>query len=245
MISEVHNIDCVEYMRTIPDGFFDLGIIDPPYGIDIAKSGTVGGDYNLYNKAGKKVRESRRKDYGVSDWDKEAPDPEYFLELFRITKNQIIFGANYFINRIPIEKQNTPCWIIWDKENSGIFADAELAWTSFSSPTRLVKVKWNGMWQKDMKNKEIRIHHTQKPVHLYQWILKQYAKEGFKILDTHMGSQSSRIACYQAGLDFYGTELNPKYFSEGCSRFEEFKLQQTCSILGKVELAKQSDMFDS
>lgn len=117
--------------------------------------------------------------------------------------------------------------LVWDKDNSGNFADCELAWTSFDTAVRKFMFRWNGMLQENMKNKEFRIHPTQKPQKLYEWVLSNYAKDGDKILDTHMGSQSSRIAAYQMGFDYYGTEIDEQYFKDGCKRFELSIQQQS------------------
>jgi len=193
-------------MKTLPDKFFNLACVDPPYGINIIKNGKVGGEKCA------KVHE-----YKKSEWDITIPSQEYFDELKRISVNQIIWGGNYMINYL----YNTSCFIIWDKNNTGNFADAELAWTSFFSPIRIFKYTWNGMIQENMNNKEIRCHPTQKPVALYSWLLKNYAKQGDKIFDSHMGSQSSRIAAYKMGFDYWGCELDEDYFRDGCARFEK------------------------
>lgn len=139
-----------------------------------------------------------------------------------MSKNQIIWGGNYFLDNLGA----TPCMIFWDKGREGIgFADGELAWTSFKSPVRRYFFKWNGMLQGDMKNKENRIHPTQKPVRLYEWIFKHYAKDGDKILDTHLGSGSSRIAAWNCGLDFWGYEIDKVYFDLQEERFEAHAAQ--------------------
>ena len=210
--SNVFLMDCMDFMATCKDKQFSLSICDPPYGIDIIKSGQVGG--------GKCAKVSQ---YKKSNWDNNIPSAEYFNELKRVSVNQIIWGGNYMIEHLT----NTPCFIVWDKNNTGNFADAELAWTSFDSPVRIFKFSWNGMIQQDMKNKEERIHPTQKPVQLYKWLLKNYAKPGDTIFDSHMGSQSSRIACWDGGFDYVGTELDPEYFEAGNKRFEAFKMQTT------------------
>lgn len=158
------NIDCMEFMSGVPDKYYDLVLADPPYGINIAKGGQVGG------KKCAKVSQ-----YNKSEWDKSIPPAEYFKEVMRISKQQIIWGGNYMIEYL----KNTPCFIVWDKNNTGNFADAELAWTSFNSPVRIFKYTWNGMLQENMKDKEDRIHPTQKPVQLYKWLLKNYAKPEF------------------------------------------------------------------
>jgi site-specific DNA-methyltransferase (adenine-specific) len=200
-------------MKQYPDKHFDLAVVDPPYGIGIIKTGIIGG-----NNLGKS------KKYGARSWDKSAPSNFYFEELLRVSTNQIIWGANHFISQIPF---NSSCWIVWDKDNSGNFADCELAWTSFETAVRIYKHRWNGMLQQDMKNKEQRIHPTQKPVKLYDWIFANYAKEGMTILDTHLGSGSSRIAAYKAGLDFTGFEIDEEYYQKQEKRFNEFKSQLT------------------
>lgn len=206
--SIIYLMDCIEGMKHYPDNYFDLAVVDPPYGINM-DGGKIGGD-NL----------SKAKDYTKKDWDNKAPDKNYFEELKRVSKNQIIFGANHFIENIP--NANSSCWIIWDKDNTCNFSDGELAWTSFDTAVRKIKWRWNGMLQQDMKNKEKRIHPTQKPVALYDWIFKNYANEGDKILDTHLGSGSSRIAANKARLDFTGFEIDEEYFRDSEKRFKEF-----------------------
>ena len=141
-----------------------------------------------------------------------------------MSKNQIIWGGNYFLDFL----NSTPCMIFWDKARDGInFADGEIAWTSFKSPVRRFLFRWNGMLQGDMKNKAIRFHPTQKPVQLYEWVLKNFAKPGDKILDTHLGSGSSRIAAYNLGFDFVGYELDPYYFKMEEERFNAHTAQQS------------------
>lgn len=164
-MNEVYNIDCMEYMRTQPDKAFDLAIVDPPYGINCA-GGQIGGD----NKA--KAKDYKRF-YGD---DKEAPDKSFFDELFRVSKNQIIFGANHFISRFA---KDSTCWVVWDKDNGECnFADCELAWTSFKGAVRKYTFRWAGMLQGNMKDKEERIHPTQKPVALYKWLLAKFGEGG-------------------------------------------------------------------
>ena len=206
----------MEYMATVPDKYFDLAIVDPPYGINVAKTGKVGG-----NNAGK------AKDYGAKEWDKQPPNDEYFRQLFRVSKNQIVWGANHFISKMPFDSS---CWLVWDKDNSGNFADCELAWTSFESAVRKFTYRWNGMLQQNMKDKEIRIHPTQKPVKLYEWLLTNYAKKGQRILDTHLGSGSSAIAAHYFGVDFVGCELDKDYFEAAKARFDMATKQLAMSI---------------
>ena len=199
------NCDRMGLMVDAPENHWQLSIIDPPYGI-----GESGGN------------ESRAKSapsgYDKKNWDNEPPSPEYFRELIRISRNQIIWGANHFMDRIAL---GSPCWIVWDKDNSGDFADCELAYTSFKTAVRKFHFRWNGMIQGDMKNKERRIHPTQKPVKLYDWLLASYAKPGDRILDTHLGSGSSAIAAYYAGHEFVGIELDEDYFKAAKKRFKE------------------------
>jgi len=209
------NMDCMEYMRTVPDKYFDLAIVDPPYGI---------GESGKTNKS-RGVR-AVAKDYKpFAGGDIEPPKKEYFQELERISKNQIIWGANHFIDLIG---KRSPCWIVWDKENGeNDFADCELAYSSFSSAVRKFQFRWSGMLQGDMKNKEIRFHPTQKPIKLYQWLLQNYAKPEFKILDTHLGSGSSAIAAHYFGVaEFVGTELDEDYYKSCCERFKNATAQQ-------------------
>lgn len=213
MISEVKNMDCIEYMQQFPDKYFELAIVDPPYGIDVTNQ-----------SQGKGGGIAKKIEYKKTDWDKTAPQIEYFCELQRVSQNQIIWGSNHFIQNIP--NANSSCWIVWDKDNTGNFADCELAFTSFNTAVRKFEFRWNGMLQCNMKNKETRIHPTQKPVALYRWLLQNYAKQGDKILDTHLGSGSSRIAADMEGFDFYACELDKDYFDASCKRFDEYKLQQ-------------------
>jgi site-specific DNA-methyltransferase (adenine-specific) len=213
-ISRVYLSDCMEFMKQVTDKFFELAIVDPPYGI---------GEDGEKNHSRRKLAKPTK--YTPKKWDKYAPEKTYFDELIRISKNQIIWGANHFISKIPYDSS---CWIVWDKENGdNDFADCELAWTSFNTAVRIYKYKWAGMLQGNMKNKEIRIHPTQKPVQLYKWLLKNYAKPNDKIFDSHLGSQSSRIAAYQMGFDFWGTELDAEYFEAGCKRFNLVTSQTT------------------
>lgn len=198
-ISEVYNMDCMEYMKNIPNKFFDLAVVDPPYGIGASEMTMGNGKNKKYHK-GKK-------------WDSSPLDSSYFEQLFRVSKNQIIWGGNYF--NLP----NTKSWIFWDKGIYGdsSFADGELAWTSFDKVLRIASVRYKGFLGMD-KN---RIHPTQKPISLYAWILKNYANIGDKILDTHLGSGSNRIAAYKLGFDFYATEIDKEYFNDQEKRFRE------------------------
>ena len=207
----IHNMDCMDFLKCCEDNQFDLAIVDPPYGIK------VGGSKAFGKVGGSNIVESTN--YRTFD-DSDAPDYKYFMELRRISKNMIIWGANHFIERLPFGI-NSPCWIVWDKDNSGNFADCELAWTSFKTAVRKFKFRWNGLLQQDMKNKEKRIHPTQKPVALYEWLLKNYAKEGDSILDTHMGSGSIGIATNKHGFDLTACELDADYFTAACDRIKQ------------------------
>jgi len=205
-ISKVENCDCMEFMAGLPDGFFDLVIADPPYGI---------GEDGKSNHSRDRLTSSTK--YHIKEWDKNPVSDILINELRRVSKNQIIWGANHFISRLPYD---SPAWVVWDKMNGeSDFADCELAWTSHTTAVRKVELKWNGMLQHDMKNKEIRLHPTQKPVALYKWLLTNYTKPGQKIFDPMMGSQSSRIAAWDMGFDYWGCELDADYFRDGEARF--------------------------
>ena len=212
---EILNIDCMEYMKTCKDNAFELAIVDPPYGI---------GESGATNKSrGKKAIAKDYKPFAGGDI--RPPDIKYFNELKRVSKNQIIWGANHFCS---IFGGSSSCWVVWDKETGGSdFADCELAYTSFKTAVRVFRFRWSGMLQGDMKNKEHRIHPTQKPVKLYEWLLKNYAKEGDKILDTHLGSGSSAIAAHYGGFDFVGCELDTDYFNASQERFKKETAQET------------------
>ena len=205
---ELFNEDCMEVMKRYPDNHFELAIVDPPYGIDAANTLT-----GPQRKSGNGA--AMKSQFDKKDWDKSVPNREYFIELMRVSKSQIVWGANYMSNYLPPSMG----WIVWDKDNGTTnFSDAELAFTSFDRALRIFKYTWNGMLQGGMKNKEVRIHPTQKPVKLYQWLLANYAKEGDKILDTHGGSMSSMIACHYGGFDAVCCELDKDYFEAGKRR---------------------------
>ena len=203
-------------MKEFPDKYFDLAIVDPPYGI---------GENGDKNHTRSKLAEA--KNYkAFSGNDIEPPDKEYFEELFRVSKNQIIWGANHFISKMPFDSS---CWVVWDKDNTGNFADCELAWTSFDSAVRKFKYRWNGMLQENMKDKEYRIHPTQKPVALYEWLLNRYAKPNDIILDTHVGSASSLIACHNTNHKFVGFELDEYYYKVSKQRLDTAMAQMRLS----------------
>jgi site-specific DNA-methyltransferase (adenine-specific) len=212
---KITNEDNMKLMARYEDNYFNLAIVDPPYGI---------GESSNDNKSRSKLAKS--KDYGNKNWDDNAPNKEYFKELKRVSKNVIIWGANHFIENIP--SANSSCWIVWNKENGeNHFADCELAYCSFKSAVRKIDLRWNGMIQHDMKNKEIRIHPTQKPVKLYEWLLMNYAKEGDKILDTHLGSGSIAIACHNLKFDLTACELDKEYYNASLKRLKEHQQQLT------------------
>lgn len=189
--------DCIALMQEYSDNHFDLILTDPPYGINICSSGKIGGDN----------RNVKATNYGIIIWDQKRIDKEYFDEMLRVSKNQIIFGGNYYTDYLP----PTPCWIVWDKDNSGNFADCELAWTSFKTAVRMIKYRWNGMLQGNMKNKEKRVHPTQKPLPLFKWILEKYSNEGDLICDPFLGSGTTLEACYQTGRNCIGFEIDPRW----------------------------------
>ena len=206
--------DCMEAMAKITDKAYDLAIVDPPYGI---------GEDGEKNHSREKL--AKPKLYKPKQWDRKTPDKLYFDELTRVSKNQIIWGANHFVSQVPIDSS---CWIVWNKQNGeNDFADCELALTTFNSAVRMFIFRWSGMLQGNMKSKETRIHPTQKPVALYKWILKNYAKPGDKIIDTHGGSMSIAIACHDMGFDLDLWEIDPDYDRDGVKRFENHKRQST------------------
>jgi site-specific DNA-methyltransferase (adenine-specific) len=208
--SDIYLMDCMEAMRQYPDNYFDLAVVDPPYGIDITK------DLTKDNSQNKSFMGCSKSIIQGKHWDKSIPNKEYFNELKRVSKNQIIWGGNYFLDYL----NNTRCFCVWDKMNgTNSMADAEIAWTSFDSSVRMFRMHHfsSGYGSK--------IHPTQKPVKLYDWIFKNYAEPGQKILDTHLGSGSSRISAHKAGLNFTGFELDADYFAASEKRFKEYVAQ--------------------
>ena len=188
----------MQLMSRYPDNYFDLAIVDPPYGIGA-------GSKNFINGTSKTVKDY----YKTNDWDLKRPSKEYFNELFRVSKNQMIWGGNYFSDLLPPFR----CFVFWDKTIHGnSYADGELCWTSFDSVARYFRENIA------QTNSEGRIHPTQKSIKLYKWILDKYAKQGDKILDTHLGSMSIAIACYDLGFDLVGAELDEEYYKKGLER---------------------------
>jgi site-specific DNA-methyltransferase (adenine-specific) len=203
-----YNVDCMEGMKEFPDGFFDLAIVDPPYGIEKGFS-TL----------------SRISKYGRMDIVNDArPNQEYFNELFRVSKNQIVWGFNHLSDLLPTTKE----FIFWYKHNPvDSYSDGELAWTSFTKTAKCFDYPYWGGYNAD----KYRIHPTQKPVALYKWILDNYAKPGDKILDTHVGSASSLIACEDFGFQYVGFEIDKEYYDKGVKRLEQNRAQITINDL--------------
>ena len=210
------NMDCMDGLKQMPDKSIALAICDPPYG------GVTQGGYMSNPHTCDKL--AKANEYHLSLWSMERPGKEYFDELIRVSRNQIIWGGNYYSSLLP----DSQCWIVWDKENGdNNFADCELAWTSFNLAARIFHFRWAGMLQGDMKNKEQRIHPTQKPAALYKWLIHKFAKEGDIILDTHVGSASSLIACHQMGFNYVGFEIDKTYYKSAKERLEQETAQMT------------------
>ena len=200
--SIVFNEDCVEGMKRYPDKYFEVACVDPPYGINVGKM-TLGSGKHKFKKG--------------KSWDNEIPNGEYWKELFRVSKNQVVWGGNYFTQYLP----PSPHWIVWDKKNPNLsFAEGELIWMSFGKNLRIVKFY--------SANPEDggKIHPTQKPVSLYTWLFNNYTEKGDKILDTHLGSGSSRMAAYTLNLPFVGFEIDSEHYQDQEKRFKDFISQQ-------------------
>lgn len=217
--------DCMEYMAGLPDKAFDLAIVDPPYGINIVdaiKKSTKTGTSSMFKMS---------KGGQGSDFDKKIPEPEYFKQLTRVSKNQIIWGGNYFLDYLG----KTNGFVVWDKMNGeNPMADAELAWTSFDSATRMFRMHHFS------KGYGEKIHPTQKPVALYKWLLSRYAKPGDRIIDTHGGSGSICIACHDLGFDLTWMELDADYYEAACKRYKDHEAQNT--LFEPAELTKQAQI---
>ena len=202
----ITNEDNMQLMARYQDNHFDLAIVDPPYGIERFKKGG-----SIINKHGDETRL----------WNNEKPTKEYFNELFRVSKNQIIWGGNYFIHYL----KATRCMLVWDKGEgfyNRTFAECELAWTSFNKNTK--KIKHDPLANGDYKGK---IHPTQKPIKLYEWLLNNYSEKGQKILDTHLGSGSIAVACHYFGVDLIGVEIDEEYYNNAKKRVEMLTAQET------------------
>ena len=261
-MNEAYNIDCMEYMKTLPDNAFDLAVVDPPYGAGFTEGGGCKGwftkyhqdkpcsqsvnaereredgpQYNRFGSPGSRFEKYKRDQGGetgkkIIAWD-VAPGKEYFDELFRVSKHQIIWGGNYF------ELPPTRCFLIWKKltiSDKFTMAMCEYAWTSFNSNAKLFEFAPQG------KASDQRFHPTQKPVELYKWIYGLYAKPGMKILDTHLGSGSSRIAAWDMGIDFVGTEIDPEYFRLEEERFKKHVSQPRLDTM-ILQQAEQESLF--
>ena len=204
MINLIHG-DCMEYMATLKDNEFDLAVVDPPYGINYS------GQKLFISNTNTKHNRKYHKDKG---WDSKRPSKEYFDELRRVSKNQIIWGGNYFADFLPASRG----WCVWDKIQKGLtMSDGELAWTSYKIPLRIFEGGRHLL--------KGSIHPTQKPIQLYQWIFDNYAQKGWRILDTHLGSGSSAIAAHDCGLEFVGLELDGDYFQAAKERLETHQRQ--------------------
>ena len=195
---EITNEDNMALMSRYEDNYFDLAIVDPPYGIDINSSGT-----------------HFKEKYDIKDWDKSTPSLEYFRELIRVSKNQIVWGGNYFLDKLG----NCKCFLVWDKKISEdmSFAMCEMAWTSFKNGAKIYKTTAMQL---------NRIHPTQKPITLYEWLLHRYAKKGDKILDTHLGSGSIALACHNLGYELTACELDKEYYQASIKRIKDHISQQ-------------------
>ena len=200
----LYNEDCLQAMKAMQDKQFDLAIVDPPYGINWMKQ-----IENPNTKANWKTHDKK-------DWDNNIPQQEYFDELFRVSKNQIVWGGNYMTEYLP----PSPCWLIWDKMQEFTGAVFEMAWTSFKSPAKAFRMSRVEAYAN--KNK---IHPTQKPERLYEWILDRYANEGDLILDTHLGSGSIACACWDMKYDLTAYEIDKDYYDKACKRFEQHSKQ--------------------
>lgn len=208
--------DCMEYMAGLEDKAFDLAIVDPPYGInwmEQIENPNTGKNWKIYEK---------------KEWDSSVPTKEYFDELFRVSKNQIIWGGNYF------DLPATPCYLAWDKMQEFSGATFELAWTSFKSPAKSFR-----MSRVEAYVGQDKIHPTQKPVPLYKWLLSRYAKPGDRILDTHGGSGSICIACHDLGYDLTWMELDADYYKAACERYQNHAAQG--SLFDPKDLTKPVD----
>jgi len=220
-MSKFLNIDCMIGMKEYPDKYFELAIVDIPYGLKIGDNGKLGGNKKIGGN--EKIPEVRQ--YKEVKWDDKTPEMDYFIELFRISNNQIIWGGNYITDKM----ETTNGWILWDKKCKNDwednFSDGEMAWSSFDQPLRIYRHLWMGALRKIEFDEAERIHPTQKPIALYKWLLTKYAKQGDKILDTHVGSASSLIACEDLGFEYVGFELDEDYYKAACKRLEQFRSQ--------------------
>lgn len=218
------NADCMDVLKQLPDKCVDLVLTDPPYGINYDKKASkVSGTYQGKGLAPRGI-------YKISNWDSSILSDKIFNEIVRVSKNQIFFGGNYFANLLP----NSKCWLVWDKHKEGCWADCELAWTSFSLPVKKYDFLWNGMLQQNMKNKEKRIHPTQKPADLFGMILRDFSSENNIILDPFSGSGTTAVACHKLGRRFICIEKDPDYWAASVKRLDEERRQMTIfDVLGR------------
>jgi len=216
---DYRNIDCMVGMAEYPDKYFDLAIVDPPFGINITK---------IWGKA-----EFGYKEWEKKEWDISVPLNDYFEMLFIKSKNQIIWGGNYF----PLPPSQ--CWIIWDKgQRDFTLADGEMAWTSFNNSLRIFE------YSRALANKQFRIHPTQKPIALYKWLLTNYAKQGDKILDTHVGSASSIIACLDLGFEVTGFELDADYYKASMERINKYLSEPKLFKPEEIPTKQENNLFE-
>jgi len=211
--NEILLADCMDIMADMPDDYIDLAVVDVNYGIKQ--------DGRNNHTRGKLAVSKNYVD--KSRYDNDSPDVKYFNELLRVSKNQVIFGANHFISKIPYDSS---CWLVWDKDNGkNDFADCELAWTSFKSAVRIFKYRWQGMLQENMKNKEILQHPNQKLVALCRWIVQKYAEKGWLLMDTHSGSGSFACGFHLEGFDFIACEKDKDYHKDSVNRLTDLRSQ--------------------
>lgn len=214
---KIINADCMDILKQLPDKCIDLVLTDPPYGINASSKNFL--------RQGKQTGKSKcvsGLNYKTSNWDKEIPQKQVFDEIKRVSKNQIIFGGNYFVDYLT----NSSCWLVWDKlTGNNLYADCELAYTSFKSAVRKYTYLWKGMLQDDMKHKDIRIHPTQKPLKLFEMILRDYSKENDLILDCFSGSGTTAIACHRLKRRFICIEKDPEYWAKSCERLKAEQAQ--------------------
>lgn len=204
----LHHADCMDLLREIPHKAYDLAIVDPPYGIQ---------HDGQHQRTCKKPRHNRKL-HPFKGWDHQTPPPEYFAELRRVSKNQIIFGGNYFAPNL----QPSMGWVVWDKGQHGLtMSDCELIYTSFQRATRVVVCNRGALQQQQT------FHPTEKPIKVYKWLLHHYAKAGDRILDTHLGSASIAIACHDMGYELTGVELDPEYYAKAVDRIKKHQQQLT------------------
>jgi site-specific DNA-methyltransferase (adenine-specific) len=230
--NEFYCCDCMEILKELPDKYADICLTDPPYGI--------GMDVQMQKNAGTQygVAAAPKRDYGKTNWDK-APSQQFFEEMRRVSKQQIVWGGNYFAAALG----NSPCWLVWNKDNTGDYADCELAFTTFPSAVRMFTWRWNGMLQQEMgSRKEERYHPTQKPVALFVWCLLNYSKPGDLIIDPFSGSGTTALACHKTGRRFICIDKEPEYIEIAKKRYAELIAQQDLFIQQPETIYKQESL---